>query len=51
MQHLIAVIAAQLPHACAVVALHGQLLGHSLTFLAFSGAKKPSRNLKKSEAA
>ncbi|MFC0101305.1 hypothetical protein [Sphingopyxis terrae] len=46
MQHLIGLIASQLPFACAIVALHGHIVGHSFTFLAMGGMEKSPRNLK-----
>lgn len=40
MQHLIGLIATQLPFACATLALHGHLLDRSLTFLAAARVEK-----------
>lgn len=46
MQHLIGLIASQLPFACAILALHGRFLGTAVTFLAYGGLQEPPQNLK-----
>lgn len=40
MQHLLGLIATQLPFACATLALHGHFFGRSFIFLAFGKAGK-----------
>lgn len=47
MQHLIGLIATQLPFACAALALHGHFVGGYVTFLAFGWAGKRPRNSRK----
>lgn len=46
MEHLIGLIAWQLPFACVAFALHGHFLGTAVTFLAFGEPKEAPRNLK-----